>query len=421
MSELNKYDKSVSVMVVVNKDLMRTINRLAILHMIRDVGAISRVDISRATGLSQSAVTGITAELLEEGIIVEKPGSKGGGGRRPVPLAFNPQGVFTVGVHLSVNQLIVVLLNLQAEILYTSTVPLHEDGLAVDTVVDTLTLAVQTCLWESNFSKNQIAGIGIAVPGLIDSRKGAIYSVPNYGWRDVQFAQLVAQRTGVPVYVENSANALVLFEQWFGVGRGTDNFLFVFTEHGIGMGMVAEGKMLRGARGLAGEFGHIVVDRNGPACRCGEQGCLEAICSNNAILRDAQAAVNAGAWKRESTKNMTIEEILAEVDRGNESLRAIYKKVGERLGVGLNNLCKVFDPQTVVLSGKGVLAGEHLFAPMRTTLHEDISFQVGSPVWLHVQKWEATNYAKGAGVLVLEKIYNAPADMAEKTPVAVRV
>ncbi len=397
-------------MPVANRDLMRAINRFAILHAIRDAGSISRVDISRSTGLSQSTVTGITAELLREGMVLERASDKSGCGRRPVPLSLNPQGAFTVGVHLSVNQVSVVLMDLQASIINTYTGLLDTTDLSVEKVVDTLVQAVQTCLWDSDFSKTQVSGIGIAIPGLINSRKGHIHYIPNYNWKDTKLAEIVEKRTDVPVYVENSANTLVVFEQWFGVGRGADNFLLVTTEHGIGMGMVVDGKIYRGSRGVAGEFGHMIVDRNGPVCRCGEKGCLEAICGNNAILREAEAALGRGTWKRRKEGPIKIEEILEEAQNGNDEFIAIYRNVGEKLGTGLSNLHKLLDPEKIIISGKGVLAEDLLFEPMKTTLHKDISFQVDAPTRIHIQKWEPTNYARGAGALVLQEIYNSPAN-----------
>jgi len=397
-------------MFVANRDLMRAINRFAILHAIRDAGSVSRVDISRSTGLSQSTVTSITAELLREGMLLERASDKSGGGRRPVPLSLNPQGAFTVGVHLSVGQVNVVLMDLQAAIINTYSKSLDTTDFSVASVVDTLVQAVQTCLWEADFSKNQVSGIGIAIPGLINSRKGHVHYIPNYEWEDIKLAELVNQRIGVPVYVENSANTLVVFEQWFGVGRGVDNFLLITTEHGIGMGMVFDGKIYRGSRGVAGEFGHTIVDNNGPLCRCGERGCLEAICGNNAIIRDAKAALQRGSWQRKQEGVLKIEEILEEAKNGNKELIAIYKNVGEKLGIGLSSLHKLLDPEKIIISGKGVLAEDLLFTPMKTTLHKDISFQADAPTSLHIQQWEQTNYARGAGALVLQEIYNSPAN-----------
>lgn len=396
-------------MAVANRDLMRAINRFAILHAIRDAKTISRVDLSRKTGLSQATVTSITAELLNEDMLLEQEGGKSIGGRKPVPLALNPKGAYAVGVHLSVDQVCVVLMDLQASILNTHTRELDAGDLSMERVVETLIEAVQACLWEADFSKSQISGLGVAIPGLIDSRTGFVHCIPNYNWKNINLAELLEERIGVPVYVENSANTLVIYEQWFGVGRGIHNFLLITTEHGIGMGMVLNGKIFRGFRGIAGEFGHTVIAEGGPRCRCGETGCLEAICGNNAIIRDAIEAVRRGEWQADG-KHMDIETILAAAQEGNSALRAIYRKAGRTLGIGISNMLKLFDPEKIIISGKGVLAGDLLFGPMAETLHKDISLAGDARTPLCIQEWRPTNYARGAGALVLQEVYESPAN-----------
>jgi predicted NBD/HSP70 family sugar kinase len=396
-------------MAVANRDLMRAINRFAILHAIRDAGTVSRVELARRTGLSQATVTGITAELIGEGMLLEQPSGRSEGGRRPVPLALNPQGAYTVGVHLSVDMVSVVLMDLQAGILKAHTRTLDPGNFEAERIIEILVESVQTCLWQADFTKKQISGIGVAIPGLIDSPTGFVHYVPNYGWKNINLADRLRERMGVAVYVENSANTLAIYEQWFGIGRGTDNFLLITTEHGIGAGLVLDGKIYRGFRGIAGEFGHTVVDDKGPLCRCGQTGCLEAICGNNAILREAKEAIRRGEWGEEAS-DPTIEEVLAEAKGGNGALREIYRRAGRTLGVGIGNMCKLFDPEKIIISGKGVLAGELLFGPMRETLPPGISFARDARTRLHIQEWQPTLYAQGAGALVLQEVYQSPAN-----------
>ncbi len=400
-------------MVVANRDLMRAINRFAILHTIRDKGDISRIDISRTTGLSQATVTSITAELLKSGMLLEQSNGKSIGGRKPIPLTLNPQGAYTVGVYLSIDQICVVLMDLEAIIINSHTVFLGTENPELELVVDKMIQAVHTCLWDANFSKNQISGLGVAIPGLVDSRTGLVHYLPNYQWQNVNLAELLNKRMGIPIFVENSANTLVIFEQWFGVGRGVDNFILITIENGIGMGMVANRQIIRGFNGVAGEFGHTTVDMDGPICRCGEYGCLEAICGNNAIIRDATEAARKGLWLPEQDiESLRVEDVLAAALQGTEAVKDIYHRVGKILGVSINNLQKLFDPEKIIISGKGVLAEELLCAPMLETLHRDISFDNGARTQLFTQEWKSTNYARGAGALVLQEVYESPANRA---------
>ena len=396
-------------MAVANRELMRAINRFTILHAIRDSGVVSRVDLARRTGLSQATVTGITADLLAEGMLLEQSGGRSEGGRRPVPLTLNPAGAYTVGVHLSVDQISVVLMDLQAGIRQVFSKKLEGGDHAAERVIELAAEAVQTCLWQAEFTKGQISGIGVAIPGLIDSRSGFVHFVPNYGWREIRLAEQLEERMGVRVYVENSANTLAIYEQWFGYGRGSDNFLLITTEHGIGAGIVVDGKLYRGHRGMAGEFGHTVVDPQGPECRCGQSGCLEAICGNNAIIREARELIHRGDWGYQGD-GPTIEEILAEAKGGHDGLRAIYARAGKALGLAIANLCQLFDPEKVIFSGKGVLAGELLFGEMRPVLPPTVSFSRGARTRLLIQEWQPTLYARGAGALVLQEVYQSPAN-----------
>lgn len=397
-------------MAVANRDLMRAINRFTILHAIRDAGEISRVDLSRKTGLSQASVTSIAAELIGEGLLLEQERGKSQGGRRPVPLALNPKGAYTVGAHLSIDRINVVLMDLQATIISEHTKPLDTTNQGPEPVVATLIEAVQACLWEADFSKSQVSGIGLAIPGLVDSRTGFVHFVPNYRWKNINIAEMLQQRLGVTTYAENSANTLAIYEQWFGVGRGADNFLLITTEHGIGMGMILNGKIYRGIRGTAGEIGHTIVSENGVLCRCGQSGCLEAICGNNAIVREAKKAAKTGEWQVKDIGSVTIEEIIDAARKGNPSLREIYRRAGRILGTGISNMHKIFDTEKIIVSGKGVLAGDLLFGPMQETLHKDISFAEDAPTRLFIQEWQPTNYARAAGALVLQEIYQSPAN-----------
>jgi len=397
-------------MAKANRELMRAINRFAILNSIRVAGSISRIDIARKTGLSQATITGITADLIEEGMILELQGEVSGGGRRPIPLAINPQGAYTVGVHLSVDQVCIALMDLQASIIESRTEPLENGDFRLESVVEKLVGAVHACLWKADYSKKQLSGIGIAVPGLIDSRSGFVHYVPNYEWRNIGLADLLTRRFEVSCYVENSANTLAIYEQWFGLGRGTDNFALVTTEHGIGLGMVVNGQLYRGFRGGAGEFGHNIVCEDGPLCRCGARGCLEAISGNNAIVRDAREVARQGGWRVDDSEAIVIDDVIAAARDGNAPLRAIYRRAGRALGLGISNLQKIIDVEKIIISGKGVLARELLFGPMQETLAGDISFEAGAATRLYVQAWQPTHYARGAGALVLQEVYQSPAN-----------
>ncbi len=397
-------------MAVADKKLMRAINRFKILHTIRAHKLISRVDITKSTGLSQATVTGITASLIDEGLLLEKKPGESDGGRPPILLALNPDGAYAVGVYLSISQINVVIINLEATILASYEMPLRKQNYAPETIADKIVQAVQECMWQANFSRNEISGIGIGLPGLVAPHTGLIRFLPNYQWEKVNLHDMVQKKIDHPTYIENSANSLTLAEQWFGEGRGVDNFIVVTLEYGVGMGIIINGQLYRGHKGTAGEFGHTTVDPDGPLCRCGKKGCIEAIVGNNAILRKAEAAAQKDEWKPNNPDDITIEEVILAARQGAPYLRNIFAQAGRILGIGLSNLIRIFNPAKIIISGRGVKAGDLLFDSMYKTIPQYISSRTNGDTEIVIKSWNQNAYARGSGTVVLQEIYKSPAN-----------
>lgn len=399
-------------MPAADRNLIRAINRFKVLHCIRDHRLISRVDIAKATGLSQASVTGITSELIKESLLFEKQTGDSLGGRRPILLALNPDGAYTLGVFIAFQEISVVIVNLEAEILASHKLPLKMDRHTPESISERIVQAVHACIWEAEFSKKQISGIGVAIPGLVDSQTGLVRFLPNYGWKNVNLRDILQEKINIPTYIENSANTLTLAEQWFGGGRGVDNFITINLEHGVGMGIVINGQLYRGCKGIAGEFGHITMDPDGPLCRCGKKGCLEAYVGNSAIIREATAAVEAGDWVPNNPANITLEEIIQRARKGEHGLATIYQNAGRMLGIGISNLIEIFDPARILISGKGVNAGDLLFDTMRDTIRQQCAnvSSDNTEATVIVRQWNPTDNARGAGALVLQEIYKSPAN-----------
>ncbi|MCP4757089.1 MAG: ROK family protein, partial [Proteobacteria bacterium] len=250
----------------------------------------------------------------------------------------------------------------------------------------------------------------IAIPGLVDSQTGTIRFLPNYHWENVNLRDVVQDKIEIPTYIENSANTSTLAEQWFGEGMGIDDFIVVNLEHGVGMGIVINGRLFRGKNGLAGEFGHTTLDPTGPRCRCGKKGCLEAIVGNNAILLEAEAAADRGDWTPGNRDRITIEEVVQIARKGEACLENIYAKAGKILGIGLSNLIEIFNPERIIITGKGVEAGNLLFDSLYETIPSFVSGKLNTKTDIVVRNWNRTDNARGAGTLVLQEIYKSPAD-----------
>lgn len=393
------------------RSFQKALHRSNTLELIRTTELISRTDLARVTGLSQASITGITADLIREGLIEEKQSGAYEGGRRPTLLAIRPDGVYVIGVNMALHEIRVVIVNFQAEVKASHTTKLEGDYYSPEEIVSITAQAIQACMWDANFSKDQISGAGVGVPGPVDSSTGIIRFLPNYGWEDVPFQKMLQEKINHPVFIDNSSNNLATGEYWYGNGRGIANFLVITLENGVGAGMMLNGQLVRGHFGIASEFGHICAELKGPLCRCGRNGCIEAFVGNNSILRDARELVRQGKWTSAGLEpgDINFNEVIGELARGNVALESIYRKAGEILGVGIYNMITMLDPQRVIITGKGVAAGEKLFSPMFEQIESLKDGKFGpSETEIVIEKWTDGDWARESGTLVLREIYKSP-------------
>lgn len=391
-----------------NRDLIRAINRSAVLNTIKSHGLISRTEIARRTGLSAATVSGITAELIESGMIFEKEAGDSRGGRRPILLAINPRGGYVVGIKLMEDQVIGAITDLEATLIARHTGHLQTDPrghIPVDTAISTLAEVVDKLVVAVGIGRKQLLGVGIGLAGIIDAQKGVLRYSPIFGWHDVPLVEVLGARLHVPVYIDNDVNTLTLTEQLFGAGQGIDNLLIVTIGRGVGLGIVVNGQLYRGVSGGAGEFGHTVIDPTGPACACGNQGCIETYVSDPGLLRLASQAFSRGEM---SAEVKTVDELIAHAKAGDTAARTIFAQAGEKLGYGIANLITVFNPEEIIISGEGVRAGDLLFDPMRAAVARHAMPGLAQDTLIHIDVWEDDAWARGAASLVLQELFKSP-------------
>jgi predicted NBD/HSP70 family sugar kinase len=394
-----------------DRELTKTINQFNILNTIRKAGLISRVEIAELTGQSRAAVTNITARLIKEKMIFEKETKTSPTrGRRRIMLALNPQAAHVVGVKLSAFQVSFAVTNLQADVLSSLIVPVRTGKRTVEFMADLIEEGIRHCVAEARLSMRKISGIGIGIPGLIDSEKGIAYWSPLYKRGNKTLRNLIQARFKIRTYIENDANTVTLAQQWFGEGRDVDNFVVVTVEHGIGMGIVVNGQMHRGVNRIGAEFGHLVIRPGGAPCRCGKRGCIESYVADYRILNNAIEACKAGYWKCNGVSSLTIEEVTDIAKKGEPTLRKIFKKAGEVLGLGISGLVQIFNPEKIIIAGEGVRAGELLFTPMHKMIKTHTTPQMIETLQISIQNWKDTDWARGAASLVLQELYKSPLD-----------
>jgi glucokinase len=264
-------------------------------------------------------------------------------------------------------------------------------------------------------STSEVLAVGVGAAGLVDHQEGVLRYAPNLAWRDLPIVARMREALGLPILLDNDANAAALGEFRFGAGRGYRHMLLVAVGTGIGGGIVADGVMLRGAHGFAAEIGHFVVDPSGPLCGCGNRGCWEQMASGSAIGRLGRERVRdlphsliarlAGGDPDAVTGKLVAEA----ATRGDEAAVSILAEVGRWLGVGIAGLVNILDPQVVVVGGGAAEAGDLLLEPARGTFASSVEGAGYRPrVELVRARLGADAGATGAGALALEELARLP-------------
>ncbi len=395
-----------------DRSYIRTLNRFNILNTIRTAGKVSRIEISKSLGLSKASLTGITAELIEEGLLIEEKPSIYKVGGRPILLSINPDGAYAVGVNWNINRIQAVVINFQAEIKADYAVSLDKEYYTPQDLVKKISAAVTGCIEKSGIDKKQISGVGVSVPGLVDSDNGIIRFLTNYGWTDVEFRSLLQDSVGLGVYIDNDANNVTIAEHWFGESCKSKNFLMIIIESGIGAGCVLNGQLVRGEFGIAGEFGHMSMDPiNGPMCRCGRRGCLGAYAGIYAIMKDIdRVTINERRWQK--SEKLSFEDVIEAAMKGNSEFRKILNHAGRILGVGIAQLITLLNPEKIIITGTGAQAGDLMFSSMFDAIQNAKFDKIENckPDIL-IKNWTTKDFAKGAGTLVLQELYKTPVMM----------
>jgi predicted NBD/HSP70 family sugar kinase len=377
------------------KHLIREINQAIVLDAIRTHGALSRTEVAARTNLSQPTVSGIVGELIEAGLLFEQSTGVSTGGRRPIYVAFNERAAHAVGVKLTEQHAIAVLTDLNASVLaqHHAPIPDHTPAAVTRVLVD----VVQTLRGAAG--SQPILGVGIGMAGVMDYRREVVRYATYYGWENLPLGAMLEQQLDLPVVLDNDVNALAVAEHWFGAGRGVPDFLALSIGRGVGLGMILNGRLYRGSAGGAGEFGHTVVQLDGPLCACGKRGCLEALISDGALMRQAAAMLD---------RPVSIDEMVQLGLRGDPQMTALFAEAAKTLGVAVANLVNVLNPALIIVGGEGMRAGSLIMDRFRAALREHSFGSLANDVRVVSEPWGDDAWARGAASLLLSEVFQPP-------------
>nr|WP_274636561.1 ROK family transcriptional regulator [Microbacterium bovistercoris] len=371
---------------------LREANRARIVTAINKHGGLTQVELAAITGLSPASVSNIVRELAGVGVLRTTPSTRSG--RRASLVTFNRAVGLVAGIHVNTRHLRVIVADVNRTVLSERHMPLARDHRA-DNELDRATLLLADMLSTLDSGLDELLGVGVAISAPLDRATGRVAGRGILrGWTGVDIADVMHRRLRRPVHLDNASNLAALAEARLGAGRGRQNVIYLDIGDGIGAGLILGGQVLRGHNGTAGELGHTVILEDGPLCRCGNRGCLEAIAGGPAILERLEPI--AGAMK--------LGDIVVRAMAGDgASIRAL-SDAGKHIGLATGNLCNLIDPERIVVGGDLARAGELLLGPIRLAMENSVIVDVASAPDVVQGQLGVSAAAIGAAVHAIDQV-----------------
>lgn len=403
-----------------DRNLIRAINQNSLLNLIRLHAPISRPQLAELSGLSLATVIGLTGELMERNFVLESGPAESTGGRKATLLDLSPEGGFALGLMVRGFECIGVVVNLRGDVVFSLHWDIslrHLSGQGVDRIEE----LAHDLLRQSGVNKDLVIGLGCALSGYIDTEKGICVDSWNLDWHNVELAEPLSQRLGLPVVIDNDVSCMTTYEKLFGWGSPYKNFFTVALGRGVGLGLVINGIVYHGATGGAGEFGHIVAVPGGRRCECGKRGCLEEYISFRGIIANYRernyqenlsfdTTLNRPSDQAVQAEERLIHELCERAMGGDELALQAFQRSGELMGIALANLVNVLNPECIVLTGEGAFVEPAMFPSMEAVLRQNLFSQLGRDLRLLVEPLTGyTTWARGAAALVLHRFFVLPA------------
>jgi predicted NBD/HSP70 family sugar kinase len=391
---------------VATSETARDINRRIVLNLIRNHQPISRADLARHSGLQRSTVSVITEKLIEEDWVREGASAHVPRGRRPRFLHLNKERVGIIGVNVRPAKTMIGLADLDANFVAQESLPTARDP---ESFIADLAPRLRNLM--KTRPEISYEGIGVSLPGRVDLNSQRLVFAPNLGWAPIDLKTPLEEATGLPVELENAANACALAEFWFGPRReGVRNLVAVTVSEGIGTGLILNDQLARGSTGMTGEFGHITVVDEGLECRCGNRGCWEVYASNSAAIRyytGAHAPVRNGKTATRSlAASPVFDDILRLAEQGDPKAVDAITQVARYLGAGIALLVTGLAPDIIVVVGE-ITRAWNLVGPIINEMVKSRSFTHASTRVVPTDP-AGDPRLRGTIALVLQKHFGAP-------------
>ncbi|RPE12492.1 ROK family protein [Chitinophaga lutea] len=372
---------------------------------------LSATELSERIGKSLPLIIRTVNNLVKENILQESGYAPSSGGRRPIIYTINKKALYILSV--SMDQLVTRVSLMDLENRHITGIEKFELPLKDNPdVLQNLSRKLLEVVKRSGVSKSKIAGIGIGMPGFIDVEKGMNYSFPMQDGSGQTIVEYLSEATRLPVYIDNDSSVIALAEYRFGNAQQKNNSMVINIGWGVGLGMILNGQLFRGNNGFAGEFSHLPLFNNNKLCSCGKSGCLETETSLLVLLEKAAAGVKAGKTTAlpkhfpDGDIEKDCERIMQAAAKGDKFCVELLAAIGYNIGRGIAILIHLLNPQSVILSGRGSLAGKLWMAPVQQALNEHCIPRLADNTAVEVSQLGYEAELIGSAALVMENYVN---------------
>ena len=390
---------------------VRKHNTALVLDLVRKHAPLSRATISAMSGLNRSTVSSIVSELIEEGFVIETELQGEKVGRPGILLTLNPSGGAFLGIEINVDFLSGVLVDFSTKLIAKRLKPSNPAD-EQHAILNNVQNLISELLREADTLGLSVMGIGIGLPGVVDTENGDLVYAPNLNWRNVPVRSHFQNIFEIPVFVDNEANCGMLGEYRFGVSQQFKDTIFLSANVGLGGGILSNGEVFRGSHGFASEIGHSVIDPSGPLCGCGRHGCWETFVGTKFIVEAVKDKLKSNASPvleiLSTNGNIQFADVLKAAEAGDELAVSTLKRVGQHLGTGIANLVNIFNPRQVVLGGVLSQAAEMLMPEMEAVVFSESLSTLRADLQLDVSELGEEACLMGAVSLVYDAVIRDP-------------
>jgi glucokinase-like ROK family protein len=369
-------------------------------------GVMTNTDLGRFVKLSTPKIISLLNELKAEGLVEELGQGNSSGGRRPNLYGNKEEAFYIIGISINIYKTSVSIFNAKNQKVtddHILTLTISHGTSIIDPIVD----FTENVIREKQIPREKILGIGIEMPGMVDSETGIN---KTYMVSDQPVAEVFSKKFGMEVLIENDAKARAFAELRFGLARARQNVLAIHLDWGIGLGIIVNGKLYKGRDGFAGEFGHLPMVDNGILCKCGKQGCLETVASGTTIARMAKEGMETGRssflgdLNDDGQENNEIRKVVQAATMGDQYSISILANVGHWLGKGLAYLIQIFNPELIILGGRLSESNQFILPPIQQAIQIFCNPELSNEIEIKVSELGSHAGIQGVAALLMEHV-----------------